>query len=184
MSKNRATISSAIDATNDSSPPLDFSFKYIAGFQGELILPSKWHVSAPSACMDVRFVTIPAFYELIYVLIIFPSDTLDEEPRQSLRKLEVRDLLGSGQNHCKNLWLLFRIHIKNMRNVYIFQKSPETGKYRTSSLRLNNNAITDFDTFTSTLDDLIEDPKELAWLDLSFNDLSTINTVRFDLCML
>lgn len=34
-SKNRTQVCAAIDATNDTSPPLDFSFRFLAGLQGK-----------------------------------------------------------------------------------------------------------------------------------------------------
>lgn len=32
--KSKTAVSSGIDASNDVAPPLDFSYKYLAGFQG------------------------------------------------------------------------------------------------------------------------------------------------------
>ena len=44
-------------------------------------------------------------------------------------------------------------------------------------VRFCYNAISDYECFSSTLEHFLENPLELAWLDLSFNDLSTIDKV-------
>jgi len=50
-------------------------------------------------------------------------------------------------------------------------------KYKANSLRFCYNAISDLQFFSSTLEHFLENPLELAWLDLSFNDISTIDEV-------
>lgn len=51
------------------------------------------------------------------------------------------------------------------------------GKYRTNALRLNNNSITNFNDFQITIENLLENPTQLSWLDLAFNYLTSIDKV-------
>ena len=57
------------------------------------------------------------------------------------------------------------------------QKIEESGHYKSNMVRFCYNAISDYECFSSTLEHFLENPLELAWLDLSFNDLSTIDKV-------
>ncbi|XP_013413154.1 leucine-rich repeat-containing protein 51-like [Lingula anatina] len=56
-------------------------------------------------------------------------------------------------------------------------KKSESGKYLSHCLRLNNNNIADFETLEATLEKLVDDPLELQWLDLSFNELTKLDPV-------
>lgn len=47
----------------------------------------------------------------------------------------------------------------------------------TQSLRLNNNVLTDLRDFKHAVSQLLEHPENLAWIDLSFNDLTSIDPV-------
>uniref|UniRef100_A0A3B4YBD8 Leucine-rich repeat-containing protein 51 n=1 Tax=Seriola lalandi dorsalis TaxID=1841481 RepID=A0A3B4YBD8_SERLL len=55
-------------------------------------------------------------------------------------------------------------------------------KYQSHSLRLNNNNITDLHDLQKTVSDFLAEPLQLAWLDLSFNQITHIEHVSF-LCM-
>ena len=57
------------------------------------------------------------------------------------------------------------------------QKSRKSSKYKTKSVRLNNNAISDYECFDAAMEGLLETPSELEWVDLSFNGISTVNQV-------
>jgi len=46
-------------------------------------------------------------------------------------------------------------------------------------VRFCYNAISDYECLPSTLEHFLENPLELAWLDLSFNDLSSIDKVSW-----
>jgi hypothetical protein len=49
----------------------------------------------------------------------------------------------------------------------------------TTAIKLNNNLIGHWDDFSSTMHQLFVDPAlTLSWIDLSFNELRTINDVR------
>uniref|UniRef100_A0A8C8S6V0 Leucine rich transmembrane and O-methyltransferase domain containing n=1 Tax=Pelusios castaneus TaxID=367368 RepID=A0A8C8S6V0_9SAUR len=56
------------------------------------------------------------------------------------------------------------------------KRSPG-GKLLTQAVRLNNNTINELTDFAATMEQLLEYPEELSWLDLSFNDLPTIDPV-------
>lgn len=106
-SKSKPTVLAAVDADNAIPPPLDFSFKSLAGIQ----------------------------------------DAMDEEPRPGRHNF-VKTTTESGQQ-----------------------------KYKATILRFCYNAISDLQYFSSTLEHLLENPSDLSWLDLSFNDISTIDEV-------
>ncbi|XP_020823501.1 leucine-rich repeat-containing protein 51 isoform X3 [Phascolarctos cinereus] len=56
-------------------------------------------------------------------------------------------------------------------------KRSKEGKSLTQALRINNNVLNDLNDFTQTLSQLLEQPQNLAWIDLSFNDLANIDPV-------
>ncbi|KAM8815934.1 leucine-rich repeat-containing protein 51 isoform 1-T3 [Rhynchonycteris naso] len=53
----------------------------------------------------------------------------------------------------------------------------KSGKSLTQSLWLNNNALNDLRDFKHVISQLLEHPQNLAWIDLSFNDLTTIDPI-------
>ena len=61
----------------------------------------------------------------------------------------------------------------------LFQKQQTSSKFKTNALRVNNNAITNFNGFESTIEGLLVNPDQLSWLDMSFNYLTTIDKVSF-----
>lgn len=52
-------------------------------------------------------------------------------------------------------------------------------KYQSHSLRLNNNNIIDLYDIQKTVSDFLAEPLKLAWLDLSFNQITHIDHVSF-----
>ncbi|XP_056230640.1 leucine rich repeat containing 51 isoform X3 [Seriola aureovittata] len=54
-------------------------------------------------------------------------------------------------------------------------------KYQSHSLRLNNNNITDLHDLQKTVSDFLAEPLQLAWLDLSFNQITHIEHVLCEL---
>ncbi|KAL6116263.1 lrrc51 [Pungitius sinensis] len=54
-------------------------------------------------------------------------------------------------------------------------------KYLSCSLRLNNNNITDLHDLHMTVSHFLAEPSQLAWLDLSFNNISHIDKVLCEL---
>ncbi|NP_001268958.1 leucine rich repeat containing 51 isoform X1 [Octodon degus] len=56
-------------------------------------------------------------------------------------------------------------------------KHSKSGKSLTQSLWLNNNVLSDLRDFTQVVSQLLEHPENLAWIDLSFNDLTSIDPV-------
>lgn len=77
----------------------------------------------------------------------------------------------------------------SFRNIHVTQdllsEEPRTGlrplrhsrsgKSMTQSLWLNNNVLTDLRDFSHVVSQLLEHPENLAWIDLSFNDLTSID---------
>lgn len=51
------------------------------------------------------------------------------------------------------------------------------GRMLTRAVRLNNNTLNELTDLGPALELLLENPEELSWLDLSFNDLPTIDPV-------
>ncbi|XP_021572238.1 leucine-rich repeat-containing protein 51 isoform X3 [Carlito syrichta] len=56
-------------------------------------------------------------------------------------------------------------------------KHSKSGKSLTQSLWLNNNVLSDLKDFKQVASQLLEHPENLAWIDLSFNDLTSIDPV-------
>nr|XP_056714626.1 leucine-rich repeat-containing protein 51 [Euleptes europaea] len=56
-------------------------------------------------------------------------------------------------------------------------KQTEEGRLLTQAVRLNNNTLNDLTELTDTLQKLLEHPEDIYWIDLSFNDLPTIDSV-------
>uniref|UniRef100_UPI0037E8683E leucine-rich repeat-containing protein 51 n=1 Tax=Semicossyphus pulcher TaxID=241346 RepID=UPI0037E8683E len=54
-------------------------------------------------------------------------------------------------------------------------------KYESRSLRLSNNNITDLHDLQMTVSHFLVEPSQLAWLDLSFNKISHIDQVLYEL---
>ena len=50
-------------------------------------------------------------------------------------------------------------------------------KSDSATLKVNNNLLADWDGFTDAVHRLFEAPSRLAWVDLSYNDLRTIDKV-------
>lgn len=62
---------------------------------------------------------------------------------------------------------------KPRRGVKGYKKS-KAGRYLCTSLRLNNNHLTNIDGIANLINQLLEYPERLTWLDLSFNKLADI----------
>ncbi|XP_030055169.1 leucine-rich repeat-containing protein 51 isoform X2 [Microcaecilia unicolor] len=60
--------------------------------------------------------------------------------------------------------------------VKVLRRSKE-GKLITQSVRLNNNTLTELTNFTQVMERVLKEPSRLSWIDLSFNDLSSIEPV-------
>ncbi|XP_066444491.1 leucine-rich repeat-containing protein 51 [Eleutherodactylus coqui] len=53
----------------------------------------------------------------------------------------------------------------------------EDGKLMSRALRLNNNTLTDLHGFRDVMEKLLSDAARLCWIDLSFNDLPSVDPV-------
>ncbi|XP_066919797.1 leucine-rich repeat-containing protein 51-like [Clytia hemisphaerica] len=49
-------------------------------------------------------------------------------------------------------------------------------KRKTNALRLSNNVLTEWGGFLDTVEKIVENPADLEWIDVSFNDLTTIDS--------
>uniref|UniRef100_A0A8D0HSS9 Leucine-rich repeat-containing protein 51 n=1 Tax=Sphenodon punctatus TaxID=8508 RepID=A0A8D0HSS9_SPHPU len=56
-------------------------------------------------------------------------------------------------------------------------KRSAQGRLLTQSVHLNNNTLNELTDFSEIMQQLLEHPEDLAWLDLSFNDLPNIDPV-------
>ncbi|XP_057314077.1 leucine-rich repeat-containing protein 51-like [Hydractinia symbiolongicarpus] len=54
-------------------------------------------------------------------------------------------------------------------------KQQEAIKRKTNAIRLSNNVITEWRELSSTVQKLVENPNDIEWIDLSFNDLTSID---------
>ncbi|XP_078481874.1 leucine-rich repeat-containing protein 51-like isoform X1 [Ciona intestinalis] len=52
-----------------------------------------------------------------------------------------------------------------------------SGKAICNAIRMNNNSLNDINGLDKTVADIVENPDEIAWIDLSFNELNTIDKV-------
>ena len=68
-----------------------------------------------------------------------------------------------------------------MGDLLITFKKPQVNekavRRRTNAIRLSNNVITDWSGFMEICEALIEQPRDLEWIDLSFNDIIRIDKV-------
>ncbi|XP_055971966.1 leucine-rich repeat-containing protein 51 isoform X1 [Sorex fumeus] len=56
-------------------------------------------------------------------------------------------------------------------------KHSKSGKSLTQALWLKNNVLNDLKDFNQVVSQVIEHPENLAWIDLSFNDLTSIDPI-------
>ena len=57
------------------------------------------------------------------------------------------------------------------------ERSGDEDKYHGTSLKLNNNMLKDISALPASLGDLMYNPMELTWIDLSCNELPVISEV-------
>ncbi|XP_035536395.1 leucine rich repeat containing 51 [Morone saxatilis] len=80
-------------------------------------------------------------------------------------------------------------HISSLADAWIEEpssslrpsKKNSAMKYLSRSLRLNNNNITDLSDLQKPVSHFLAEPSQLAWLDLSFNEISHIDQVLCEL---
>ncbi|XP_077579131.1 leucine-rich repeat-containing protein 51 isoform X2 [Stigmatopora nigra] len=60
-------------------------------------------------------------------------------------------------------------------------KINSLGKFKSGSLRFNNNQITNLCDLHKTISHFLAEPSQLAWLDLSFNRITNIDKVLCEL---
>nr|XP_042118298.1 leucine-rich repeat-containing protein 51-like [Peromyscus maniculatus bairdii] len=107
--------------------------------------------------------------------------------RKKVRACIGRDI-GDKAQTCSgappNLFLLLaRLHviqdlvIEEPRTGLRQVKHSKSGKSLTQSLWLNNNVLNDLEDFSQVVTQLLQHPENLVWIDLSFNDLTSIDPV-------
>jgi hypothetical protein len=57
-------------------------------------------------------------------------------------------------------------------------QSNQSGKSQSRCLRLNNNSLQSIERLSEVINAKFDNPKNIAWIDLSFNELTTIDPVR------
>ncbi|XP_029442646.1 leucine-rich repeat-containing protein 51-like isoform X2 [Rhinatrema bivittatum] len=80
-----------------------------------------------------------------------------------------------GSPGIRYLW--FDVLLEEPRHGIKPLKRTKEGKLMTQAIRLNNNTLTELTNFSEVMERVMEEPNRLAWIDLSFNDLSTIDPV-------
>ncbi|XP_031563465.1 leucine-rich repeat-containing protein 51-like [Actinia tenebrosa] len=60
------------------------------------------------------------------------------------------------------------------------KKCPETGKYKTNGIKFSYNQLSSYEDLNTVLDSLLVDPKSLEWLDISYNDFTSVDKVILD----
>lgn len=55
--------------------------------------------------------------------------------------------------------------------------TAESGKSLSRCLRLNNNSLQNIERLGEIINAKFENPKNIAWIDLSFNELTTVDPV-------
>jgi Leucine-rich repeat (LRR) protein len=53
-------------------------------------------------------------------------------------------------------------------------------KYETNAIRLNNNSLSNIKDFPEVVAKLVSQPSQLSWIDLSFNNIPTIDEVLLE----
>ena len=129
-------------------------------------------------------------------LACYPSDLLREKPRERGGQAVVSSIFqetGSNYIGMKDLNCLQSLTHESFTADFIFSMqlvledelssggSTDTIDISQSSspaLRVNNNMLVDWEEFSDVVGRLLVDPaSNLRWLDLSFNDLRTIDSV-------
>lgn len=57
-------------------------------------------------------------------------------------------------------------------------QSNNSGKSQSRCLRLNNNSLQSIERLNEVINAKFDNPRNIAWIDLSFNELTTVDPVR------
>uniref|UniRef100_A0A8C6XQ98 Leucine-rich repeat-containing protein 51 n=1 Tax=Naja naja TaxID=35670 RepID=A0A8C6XQ98_NAJNA len=94
--------------------------------------------------------------------------------RENLHGLLVQQLPESGE--C-TLHMLQNLLTEEPRPGLRPIRRLEGGRLLTQAVRLNNNTLSDLTDFPDIMEKLLEYPLDIYWIDLSFNDLPSIDPV-------
>eukprot|EP00794_Sanderia_malayensis_P006922 gene6922-7700_t len=93
--------------------------------------------------------------DFTFMCLTSVAECLDESPRWKNSKGEKKNIVKETKDAEK--------------------ETKEKKKYKTNAIRLSNNVISDWTAFSTTVAELVEEPSNLEWIDLSFNDIKDID---------
>ena len=85
-------------------------------------------------------------------------------------------MLHIKKNHHTFCFLDIAEDIKNHHQKNL-QRSADSQKFSCSAVKLNNNEMTELTEFVDTMSKIVENIDDIAWIDLSFNDLEKVDEV-------
>ena len=74
----------------------------------------------------------------------------------------------------RNISSLNELEQRQPRQVLRKQRRSPSGRYNSNVIRLANNNLVDTKGLYKMALDVVEYPEDIAWLDLSFNDISKV----------
>jgi len=101
------------------------------------------------------------------------SDFTRVTPRNGLvNYITVPVFINKNDIELKERKLITKKEVKDIEKSYC--------KYISDAIRMNNNTISSFKGFNRMLDSVLDNPKKLQWIDLSFNDIEHIDEVLLE----
>lgn len=102
---------------------------------------------------------------------------------RGIRTLDSKNTWYHNQsNNEANKFSIFFSDLKNdIPRIYRLRGAPERGlnkKHKSAAIWLNHNNLSDLNNLKKIVDDQLELPIYLTWLDISHNELKTIDQVR------
>lgn len=134
-------------------PPVDFSFK---------------HISQPDEILNIQ----PRSGKRKILKTKSKKQLLDTKPKETTTKL----VINRGPQQRKELEQKENKEQTEQKESTIEQKH-ETG-YLGKAVRLNNNNLVSLKGLKQILDQIMEKPKDVNWLDLSFNSIKVLELVK------
>jgi len=139
-------VAPLIDAKNDAEPPLDYSFKYIASF--DEVLDEEPRNVETSAKLDAAWKRRKS--------VITALQTSRDAAKLAVAQTGAKPASASAEEESA--------------------EEADRPLLPATALRVNNNQIESLVGAPKALDSLLVEPQALAWLDLSFNALTTIDS--------
>jgi len=139
-------VPALIDAKNDKEPPLDYSFKYIVSF--DEVLDEEPRNVETSAKLDAAWKRRKS--------VITALQTSRDAAKLAVAQTGAKPASSSAEDDAAD--------------------EAERPLLPATALRVSNNQIESLVGAPKALDSLLVEPKALAWLDISFNALTTIDS--------